>query len=481
MKNKIVLISSLSFLLSSCDKFLDINENENDVTKETVTLQLLLPSAEAAIANVVGNNFQVFGGIYSQHWTQNNASSQYKTIEQYSPDATNFDTPWRILYADALKDLKIIEEKSVGNDAYLGISKILQAYTYQLLTDNFGDIPFKEALDATNVNPKYSTQEEVYDGIFGLIEEGKALLYNYSGTSGPTTDDIIFGGDLFLWLEFANTLQLKAALRLSGVNSTKAQQQITLSNALFESDGIGYLNQGESAVVLYSGAGGNSHPLNAEIIGLGNTENLRASKTTFNYFLSVGDEPSARRGALYEGEYALRQGDYGILVDTIYAVPSDYTGGNNNTDAGKASVRLMTDYESAFLQAEAIARGWLTGDDADLYLQGILLNYAAIGIDEADAVAYTELPAIAYPAGLDAKIERIITEKWAAMCGTQGIESWTEWRRTGYPSFFVVSANSLLGGSLLPNRLLYPSSEVTRNLNFPGQPLITEKLWWDVN
>ncbi|HEY1032601.1 MAG TPA: SusD/RagB family nutrient-binding outer membrane lipoprotein [Flavipsychrobacter sp.] len=62
----------------------------------------------------------------------------------------------------------------------------------------------------------------------------------------------------------------------------------------------------------------------------------------------------------------------------------------------------------------------------------------------------------------------------------QNIEAWTEWRRTGYPDFFTLSRNSRIG-SQFPQRLPYPEAEVTRNLNFPGQKPMTEKVWWDAN
>jgi hypothetical protein len=66
------------------------------------------------------------------------------------------------------------------------------------------------------------------------------------------------------------------------------------------------------------------------------------------------------------------------------------------------------------------------------------------------------------------------------MTGNQGFEAWTEWRRTGYPDFFTISRASTLTDNRMPARLLYPSSEVTQNLNFPGIKLIYEPVWWDV-
>jgi hypothetical protein len=67
------------------------------------------------------------------------------------------------------------------------------------------------------------------------------------------------------------------------------------------------------------------------------------------------------------------------------------------------------------------------------------------------------------------------------MTGNQGFEAFTEWRRTNYPDFFTTSAASTIGAGRMPERLIYPSGEVTRNANFPGIALIYTKLWWDAN
>ena len=77
-------------------------------------------------------------------------------------------------------------------------------------------------------------------------------------------------------------------------------------------------------------------------------------------------------------------------------------------------------------------------------------------------------------------MEAIITQKWVSMNGTQSAEAWSEWRRTGYPDFFIVSIASQIGNTF-PQTLLYPNSEQTLNPNTPPQHAITDKVWWDVN
>ncbi len=97
----IVFIAAITLSITpGCKKFLDVNENPN--APKTATDNLILPSTQAAIGIAVGNSLQVFGGMYAQYWTQNPTSSQYKTIDQYASNPSEFDRVWGILYNDAL-------------------------------------------------------------------------------------------------------------------------------------------------------------------------------------------------------------------------------------------------------------------------------------------------------------------------------------------------------------------------------------------
>src|ERR1700753_909745 len=95
---KQVLFTGLVVLagFSGCKKFLDVNQNPNN--PDTADPTLLLPTTQAAISQVVGNSFQVFGIIWGQYWTQSPVASQYKTMDQYANVGTDFDGPWRNLY-----------------------------------------------------------------------------------------------------------------------------------------------------------------------------------------------------------------------------------------------------------------------------------------------------------------------------------------------------------------------------------------------
>jgi hypothetical protein len=490
-KNKFLIISFLSGVLilasiTSCNKdYYDINTNPNDPAD--VTAVELLPSAEIAIAHVVGNNFQIFGGLWGQYWTQSPSSSQYKTIEQYSPAANDFDRPWKALYADALKDLKTIVTKASGENKmnYVACAKILQAYTFQLLTDNFGDVPFSEALQSENdiLSPKFDRQQDIYHGIANLLSEADALI-DENAVFQPGAEDLLLGGDMHLWRKFGNTLKLRVYLRVIYADPAFADSGIV------HLQGAEFLATGENVNINYTSTPGNSNPLSSSIVALSNTQNLVASATAINYLFDTNDP---RIDAFYSpalnGSMAgLTQGDYTAPAGTLVSIPGPLTGGDGSVDNRAASalapVRLMSDYESLFLQSEASARGLLGGDKAALYTEAIAANFADFGITDTSLInPYFADPLNMFPTTgvFEDELRAIITQKWIAMCGNSGTEGWTEWRRTGYPNFFTESVNSIIGGGRFPLRFFYPTTEVTRNANFPGQKLIYEPVWWDVH
>ncbi len=483
---KIAFLFGIVLLGIGCRKSLDINQNPNVANDATV--DLLLPSAEVTIATNMGVQFQINGSVWGQYWTQNPNSSQYRDLERYQPTAPDYDRPWTIFYATAGTDLMQIENKAAATNKkqYQAIAMLLRAYMFQVITDAWGDVPYSEALRGAIENgaitaPKYDAQATIYNDLIAKVDLAKALI-DPSDPTHPGNDDLIYGGDMNKWLKFANTLQLKMLLRLSEVNPAKAQSGImALNNASF-------LDEGEDAQIRYSATAGNKNPLYAEASGLDNTQNLVASATVIDSMVS-NDDP--RLGVFFDttddGTYVgIPQGSYDATVAPgAYSIPSAAVGGNALDErSALAPVKLLTSYESKFLQAEARARGWLNVATSaqQLFEDGIRANFNSYSIDGAAASTYISSSYWSkYPTGgsVTSQIRHIITQKWFSMTGNQGFEAWTEWRRTGYPEFFTLSTNAQL--SDFPARFLYPDVEITRNLSFPGIKSLLTKVYWDKN
>jgi hypothetical protein len=359
----------------------------------------------------------------------------------------------------------------------------MMAYIFQYLTDLHGDIPFSEALDASKPTPRFDSQEEVYNGLITLVDEGLALI-NESTSNKPGQDDLVYGGDMNKWRRFANTLKLRIYLRQAYVRPGVAEAGI---EAMFAAN-VPFLETGDDADIAFINTTFNQHPLFMTFQAL-TSDNLIASETSIAYLKNTIDP---RIGVFYDkATLAPNAGNYVGIVQgngvnlpnpqdaRLYSKPGGAVGGPVGGE--DAAVIFMSAAESYFLRAEAVVRGWGTGNAQQLYEDGIRASFAYWGI-AAQADAFIGQASVAFPAAgtMEEQIEAIITQKWVSMNGTQNLEAWTEWRRTGYPDFFTVSASSNIGNKF-PVRILYPNSEVSANPNTPAQKTISDKVWWDVN
>jgi hypothetical protein len=485
---KQVLIAGLVVAagFSGCKKYLDVNENPNN--PDSAEPALLLPTTQAAISQVVGNSFQIFGNIWAQYWTQSPLSSQYKSVDQYNPTTTAFDNPWLNLYRGALVNADLITKSTEPQlENTKGIAYLMKAYAFQLATDAFGDIPVAQALQGSAfTNPKYDAQQVVYDSIFVYINKAMPLL-NTAGAISPGTQDMIFQGDMTKWIAFANTLKLRAYLRLSKSNPAAAQAGI---QALYAASPT-FLTV--DASIKYTSTGGNENPLYNEMASptLGKVQNLVASSTVVNAFTANNDPRLAKFFTLFIDKVAptdslksIPQGSYVANATKKVSPPSPLVGGKaDDPTSATAPVKLISAAESYFLQAEAVVRGWTngTGNATTLYTAGITASFAATGAGDPTiyiATAPAGLPALTAAVTVSDKVKAIITQKYFAMCGFQGFEAWTEWRRTGYPTFFVTSAASILPAGQMPLRMRYPNTELTSNLSYPGTVALSVPVWW---
>ena len=471
--------------LTACEDFLDVNKDPNNPAESTP--EFTLPAGQGELAYVLGNQFQFLGNFFAQHWTQAGAANQYCALELYEIQSSSYDARvWGELYAGALNDFKFVADEATvnGQTNYAAIGEIMQVYTLQVITDAWGDVPATASLQGLeNLNPEYQAQEEIYDDLIARLDSAIALIDPEA--DAPGRDDLVFGGDMELWRKFANTLKLKIYLRQAYVRPDVAQTGI---QAMY-SAGARFLEIGETADVEFADQTQNRNPFyQTQVVFRGGVD-VVASNTILTYLDETNDPriddffAPAQTGA--------NAGNF-IGVDQGVECTPDRSGDQANTvskpgpavASPASAVPFITAAESYFLQAEAAARGWTggAGNASELYAQGIRASLDYVGDDVDAATALLQRPGVAYPAGgsVEAQVEQIITQKWVSFSGTQGFEAWTEFRRTGYPSFIEPSAASTLAEGLIPKRLVYPNTEATRNTNYPGLVEVDVPVWWDV-
>lgn len=471
--------------LTACEDFLDVNDDPNN--PPTSTPELTLPAGQGELAYVLGNQLQFSGNFFAQHWTQAGAANQYCDLELYQITSSTYDARvWGELYAGALNDFRFVSQQGLASEQnnYAAIGQIMEAYTMQVITDAWGDVPYNAALGGIdNLNPEYQPQEEIYNDLIVRLDSAIALIDPSAATPGD--DDLVYNGNMNQWLRFANTLKLKIYLRQAYVRPDVAQAGIQE----MYSEGAEFLQIGETADIEFADQTQNRNPFyQTQVVFRGGVD-VVASSTILDYLQETEDPRVDEFFA--PAETGANQGSF-VGVDQGVECTPDRTGNQSNTvskpgpavASATSAVPFITAAESYFLQAEAVARGWTggVGDASELYAQGIRASLDYVGEDVGEATALLQQPGVAYPTGgsVEEQVEQIITQKWVSFSGTQGFEAWTEYRRTGYPSFIEPSAASTLADDIIPKRLLYPNTEAVRNTNYPGLVEIDVPVWWDV-
>lgn len=481
---KLALVSLITLLMVSCDDFGDLNVDPNNPSQ--VRTELLLTSAQRDMSDVAG----AFMGTL---WIQYIAETQYTDDQEYRTVNANFNG-W---YTGPLQDLQTIidlntNEETRGdvlsggsNANQIAVARILKVYFYQMITDRWGMVPYSEALQGReNLQPAYDDQSAIYEG---LITELKQAADQIDLNSAAVTGDILFSGDMQKWINFANSLRARAALRLTDANATLAQSEF--EDAI--SDGI----VTEDIMYPYLGSADNENPWYTRF----------RTRTDYAIHKTIADTMKALndyRILVYANPapnysdgndqvtFAEIQGmpfleNAGNLTNSEISFPGAAIGaGGPNVGQQDAPLPIITLAELHFSQAEAVERGWNVPGTAEThYLAGIEASWNQWGVfDQANFNAYVATPEVTYnSAEWD---EKIGYQKWLALYPL-GYEAWSEWRRLGYPE---LTPNPWATTPQIPLRFTYPTSEASNNsdnyeaaVSAQGPDSPYTRVWWDVN
>jgi Starch-binding associating with outer membrane len=480
--NKIVLVF-LAGLLFSCEDKLDINTDPN--SPPNITPGLALTAAQASLITVVGGDFSNLGGFYAQYHTQAPSASQYEVIDSYNMNTAYANRTWTELYAGCLNDLEFVikESEKTGSTGNILIATVLKAYTFQLLVDVFGDVPYSEALTGVNnITPKTTEGSVIYLDLLSKID---IALANYKANpvaSDFGKQDVIGDADMDLWEKFANTLKLKMYLRMAYTplaNPTKVQALLSQNN--FLSTDVSWANFGE-------GLNQRNPFYEVQMIFIGDVNNV-ASNSLFQFY-NLNSDPrlkSAYRANSANAYLSISQGS----GDTFNNLASNYSRPNIVEDT---PVYLISAAESKFLQAEALIR-YASGADAKAkYDEGVTASFETYGLATSLATPFISAGgAYEYMTGanVEATVRQVIIQKWASLAYINNIESYIETTRTKLPEIVplagvsyitgkrVPSAISVLTGLSVPSILYYPDNELDRNPNIKQHASLTTKVWWD--
>ncbi|SNC74598.1 Starch-binding associating with outer membrane [Hymenobacter gelipurpurascens] len=502
--------------LTSCESFLDSNTDPNNPI--TSTPNYLLPGI---ISQAIQT--QMFTALTTTYITQYTVrKSPASSTDQFVLSNGNSTNTFNYSYyysGGNIPTMAAAAEKE-GSPQYVGAGKIIQAMLMAHATDMLGDIPYSQAYQgAANYTPVYDPQEQIYQNIQTLCDEGIALMQTPAAqefrplyiTSPAISGDILFKGDPAKWIKFANGLKARQLNHLSKKSTYSPAQILALVDKSMTSSADDAQLQFQAAVA----------PLTGTTNIFGTTRNNYATATFSSNIIKYLNGNAA--GAAYPG-----------IVDPRFTIMATATSTGADPGVGGAAtsniVNGFTDFYSSwyardlgyfevlsyhevkFIEAEAAFKSGNLTRALDAYKKGIRAHITKIGaggsngnpavtfpvLTTAQIDAYMNSAAVAQTTA-ELSLKRIMEQKYIAMFLNP--ESWSDMRRYDFsPEIYVnlqypANANSVLAlkpdyKDRWPRRMLPGATEVLYNPQAisnlfaeagaaNNDDYITKPLWWD--
>jgi hypothetical protein len=448
---KYTALSIIFFLfLASCEKWIDPDINLDPDAPLKATPDVMLPGVQASMAYYLGG-FDV--AATQAIWMQQiqGQDRQASAIQSYNYRSSDPNNLWENMYSGVMMDLNqmitVCDAAETRSPHLGGISKVLMALALGSMSDLWGDIPVTDAFQADTespvLKPRLDLQQDVYARIRSLLDQAISDLENDSVPTYEVNADYFYLGESDLWLKAAYHLRARYEMHLQKVKTVDYNAVIGDLLSGFES-----ISEDMEQFFDISSAGWN--PLYQFIV----------ERSGY-----VGNNPYFT--ALFERR------DYANSKD-----PRDgyYSWDETGYWTRRMSPVALAQYaEARFLLAEAF---YMIGNQeagARFYLKEAIdasLEKYQVDLSAGNNTAWLN----ALKADIDTKtgpelLEFIMVEKYKHMFCQ--LESWTDWRRTGYPQLTPTQ------GTQIPRRYPYPQS--SRDYNNENTPVVQifSRVWWD--
>lgn len=486
--------------MTSCDSYLDINENPNSPAEANMTTDILFPAAEMNLTSTYGDFFRITGGYFAQYYSQTFGTSNYVDYSQFKMSATRSSGSYTQLTQKTLKNLQTVCQLAEQDEEWgtFLAAKTLRAFTYQALVDAYGEVPYTEALDGSNATPKYDQGADIYAGVLAELDEA---LEKASDGDRVATNFLFPGKTAAEWIKLANAVKLKMLTRESGVADVNAQIAALISQNNFPAGDVAWEG-------CWSNESGAMSPFYAEEFS------TAWGSTQINCIANVAIIGTMQQKNA-EGDVVFQDGRLAAFFEPNGS--GVYTGGISGSNFGTSDdykstywcrpvasfdmpVYLITKSEIEFFIAEYYAKAGNSAQAEAHYNAAIQASFATAGVSGAgDVIAK-------YPYNQGNYKQVIGIAKWVALAGVNTFEGWCEARRLDYPAFGSVKGSDMyndlsdasyapekyvpgtfytpikvedkVGQNKLLERWIYAESSSARNSNTPEFPGYTVPVFW---
>ena len=386
------------------------------------------------------------------------------------------------------------------------MARIMKAYVFSVLVDTYGDVPYTEAgqgfLQGINL-PKYDDQKVIYTDLLNELDLATKAL---DASKAIETGDLFYKGNIAQWKKLGASLLLRLAMRYSKADAPTAQKYVTIA----VSDGLMQSNA-DNALIAFNSTF--NHPSANSYQGT-EKANYYLGKPFVDYLKSTSDPRLGVIAVKYDfpanslgstGTEDVTPADqlgmpFGYNESTIANDPNfpgksgaawKYSQLNRRTVAKLDIPEFFITYaQTTLLLAEAVQRGWATGDVAALYNAGVRAHMDQMkqyDVTATIATAAQDAYLLANPFSAATALQQINTQYWVASF-QNGAEAWANFRRSGYPALTpnpYPSADPAVKGGFI-HRLVYPVRELSVNtVNYNaavarmGADNLATHIFWD--
>ncbi|WOD43161.1 SusD/RagB family nutrient-binding outer membrane lipoprotein [Hwangdonia lutea] len=502
---KIILLLGLIFTFNACDDgFEELNVNPTKPVQLAPSTKLTAAQLYTAGTSYVATLFYNVGTVMQLVQQINATSYSWEYTESQSHQFFNEQYPSAVkAIVDLVDGLEKSEDPNAAVD--LAIANVWKVLVFSRLTDSYGDIPYFEAgkgfIDGIRF-PKYDAQSEIYTDMLALLESASNTL-STGGSNSYGSGDIVFGGDTQKWHKFANSLMLRLALRLVKVDPSGAEAWATkaINGGVMTSNAdIAYINYQSEAG--YGGVFGPTINPIARTFSSRFGNQIKMSETFVEFMKDRNDPRVSVLCSTVDGEtdFDLQFGQPNIDRTrgaanskpnmNIFGGLVGWSPYAANPTSYDAPFFFQTYAEVEFMLAEAAHRWGLAGGNTeDHYNAGVTaaMDYLSlygngVGIDATQISDYLT----ANPFDDSIALQMINEQYWVATF-PNGIETWANWKRSGYPSLTPVPHIFSQTDGTIPRRFIYPATERANNpdnlqeaIDRQGD-ILTSRMWWDAN
>ena len=438
----IIATIAMGLATTSCDSYLDINQNPNSPQESDMTGSILFPAAEMSLTASYGNLFRIPAGYHAQHFAQEFGTSNYLDYSRFTMSATRSSTGYWQLYARTLKNLETVRTVSAESEewgTYLAATT-LRAFSYQALVDAYGEIPFSEAFGGTsNPSPKYDDGASIYAALIAELDEA---LEKASASDIVATNFLFPKKTASAWIPFANAVKLKLLMRESKVVNVTSQLDALVAEDNFPTADVAYTG-------CWSNESGQMSPYYAEEFS------SAWGSTQINVIANIALVGTMQQKDA-DGEIVYQDPRLSAFYNTNNS--GEYTGGVSGSNFSTAAdtypvaywcrpkasydmpVYLITVSEVEFFLSEYYALKNDAANAAAHYAAAVEASFASAGVSGA-AENVARFP---YDQANYKKVLGIA--KWVALSGVNNFEAWCEMRRLDYPTFGTVKGVDIYDG-----------------------------------